>query len=193
MATEVSDLTRCSFPMLFSLWCDLFNFIAGIALFHLGGAHILIATGYLLFHLASLLYLMFFKKLGFKFHLKTTRLLIIVPQVFLFFSTIAVRAEIYENELLCKIGVGFGFIWSLSCFLLVIINEYCVWPKNFHSSPDKRDERKVVVEMPRKAVNKVNQQHRVKKMYPDSDIDVQYANEQVQANAPPLNLYEPVK
>ena len=34
----------------------------------------------------------------------------------------------------------------------------------------------VVVEMPRKAVNKVNQQHRVKKMYPDSDIDVQYAN-----------------
>ena len=51
----------------------------------------------------------------------------------------------------------------------------------------------VVVEMPRKAVNKVNQQHRVKKMYPDSDIDVQYANEQVQANAPPLNLYEPVK
>ena len=51
----------------------------------------------------------------------------------------------------------------------------------------------VVVEMPRKAVNKVNQQHRVKKMYQDSDIDVQYANEQVQANAPPLNLYEPVK
>merc|ERR1711915_856094 len=153
---------------MFSLWSDLFNFIVGISLFTLGGTHVLLAAGYLIFHFASILYLILFKKLGFKYHLKTTRLLILVPQFIL-------------------------FIWSLACFLLVIITEYCICSKNVHSGQEKDKGKKVVIEMPRKAARD-NSQHRSRKLYPDSDVklaskqaDVQYANEQVQPNAPPMN------
>jgi len=213
MANEETKLTRCSFQMMFSFWSDLFNFIAGIGLFHLGGTHILIATGYLIFHLASLLYLMLFKKLGFKYHLKTTRLLILAPQLFLFIPAIIVRAEnrYLDHQLivLCKSGVVFGFIWSLACFLLVIITEYCDCSKTVPPNNDKPEERKVMIEMPMKATNtnvgSLNKDHKLRKVYPDTDVEnsnqqaeVQYANAianeqvQVQANAPPMNWYEHV-
>merc|ERR1712098_44976 len=125
MANEETKLTRCSFQMMFSFWSDLFNFTAGIGLFHLGSTHILIATGYLIFHLASLLYLMLFKKLGFKYHLKTTRLLILAPQLFLFIPAIIVRAEnrYLDHQLivLCKSElslVSFG-LWLVSSWSLL--------------------------------------------------------------------------
>ena len=63
--------TSCSFLMLSSLWCDIFNLITGIGVIFNGILNP--GIGYILIHLISIFYMMFYKKLGFKYHVRTTR------------------------------------------------------------------------------------------------------------------------
>merc|ERR1712098_51212 len=48
---------------------------------------ILLSIGYIILHLGSISYLIFYRKLGFRYHLKTCRILILVPQMFLLINS----------------------------------------------------------------------------------------------------------
>ena len=111
--------TPCSFLMLSSLWSDIFNLITGIGVIFNG---ILIpGIGYILVHLISILYLMFYKKLGFKYHVRTTRCLMVIPSAFLLAYTL-IQYDYprwsYRTQGLDVICVSVGFTWTAICALL---------------------------------------------------------------------------
>ena len=75
------ELMKCSFLMLYGCWCDIFNISAGAMVCVSGGPFSLIGASIIMIHLASLFYMVLHQKLGFQYHEKTSRLLMIYPQL----------------------------------------------------------------------------------------------------------------
>ena len=91
--------TSCSFLMLYCLWCDIFNIILGVGIIFDGtsrtstdskynGLILTSGSGFIMIHSASIIYLMFHKKLRIKYHLPATRFLLIVGDIFLLTFTL---------------------------------------------------------------------------------------------------------
>ena len=70
-----------------------------------------IGIGYIVVHLLSIGYLALHKKLEFKYHLKTTRLIILIPQLLLVFLTVAM------NFIRINVGGGVKYVDVLCCQL----------------------------------------------------------------------------
>ena len=137
--------TACSFLQMLGLWCDIFNIIVGVSALVRGIA--IAGIGYLVVHLASILYLVFHKKLGFKYHQTTTRSLLIIPEVFLviymslLFDTSHYKYlyksqyQYYSEDLYhyytdetfeLEISMIYiGFAWSIVCGVSSLISFYC--------------------------------------------------------------------
>merc|ERR1719228_3002669 len=83
MSDSPNIIRKCSVTMMMSLYSDVINIVAGALLnfAHIYG--ILLSIGYIILHLVSIGYLLFYRKLGFRYHLKTSRILILFPQIFL--------------------------------------------------------------------------------------------------------------
>ena len=113
--------TACTFAMLFSLWSDVFNILVGVGA--LVNSIWISGIGYIVVHSASIIYLMFYKKLGFKYHFFTTRILMVVPDIFLLTNTL-----LYPPRWSWRYGpfgleitsLCVGFAWSLMCALLAL-------------------------------------------------------------------------
>ena len=125
---KVDGKISCSFIMLFCLWCDIFNTIIGVMGFHL---HPPIALGYIFIHLISIIYLIFQKKIGFKYHLASTRFLMLVPCVFLLVFMLILNYKYYDRHYFSSgleiytvdawaiyWSIGIGLAWSTICALM---------------------------------------------------------------------------
>ena len=88
MSDSPNIIRKCSVTMMMSLYSDVINIVAGALLnfAHIYG--ILLSIGYIILHLVSIGYLLFYRKLGFRYHLKTSRILILFPQIFLLINSI---------------------------------------------------------------------------------------------------------
>eukprot|EP00088_Acartia_fossae_P037557 TRINITY_DN38760_c0_g1_i2.p1 TRINITY_DN38760_c0_g1~~TRINITY_DN38760_c0_g1_i2.p1 ORF type:complete len:151 (-),score=14.73 TRINITY_DN38760_c0_g1_i2:57-509(-) len=121
--------TACSLPMLMSLWSDVFSLVAAILLMtsSLGFPYeskfikIGISISYIVVHLISIGYLVFYKKLGFRYHLKTTRIMILIPQLMLLVFTILTNYYWIAN-----IAVIAGFVLSVITTFTILIANYCI-------------------------------------------------------------------
>jgi len=129
------ELKPCSFLMLFGLWCDLFNITAGALLCINLDIFATIGASTIIINLVSILYMVLHKKLGFQYHQKISRLLIIYPQlchlVFAFwcYGTLIKEEKIKEADIYLEvpiIGLFVGFIWSLMSVVQMLFSEYCV-------------------------------------------------------------------
>jgi len=116
--------------MMISLYSDILNIVAGAFLncFQLFG--ILLSIGYIVLHLGSISYLIFHRKLGFRYDLKTSRILILVPQMYLLICSQVWIGPPRDSASfvpgITKICLIIGFLMSLVCMLSVIFSEYCV-------------------------------------------------------------------
>ena len=141
----MSEETACSFLKIFGLWCDLFNIIVGVGVLSRG--IVTSGIGYLLVHIVSISYLVFHKKLGFKYHQSTTRILVLIPDLFLVIYTVLSSPSYrcsyespsyhrsyvspsyrcsYETQGLEIALVFLGFAWSFICAVSSLISFYCV-------------------------------------------------------------------
>jgi len=133
MSESPTLIKKCSVTMMMSLYSDILNIVAGAFLncFHIFG--ILLSIGYIILHLGSISYLIFYRKLGFRYHLKTCRILILVPQMFLLINSqvwIGDTSHPHSASFvpgITKICLLVGFVMSLVCMLSVIMSEYCVF------------------------------------------------------------------
>ena len=101
--------------MLSSLWCDVFNLIIGIGLLING---ILIpGIGYILIRLISIFYMMFYKQLGFKYHVRTTRNMMMFCEFLLAYTLFRYDHPIWGYT----VAVHWTTICSLTCM-------YDLWP-----------------------------------------------------------------
>merc|ERR1719378_914144 len=130
--------------MMMSLYSDVINIVAGALLnfAHIYG--ILLSIGYIILHLVSIGYLLFYRKLGFRYHLKTSRILILFPQIFLLINSIVwigkrshygpySASYVPGITLICII---MGFAMSLLCVLTVVISEHCVFNRRENVKAD---------------------------------------------------------
>merc|ERR1711915_237432 len=133
MSESLTLIKKCSVAMMMSLYSDILNIVAGAFLncFNIFG--ILLSIGYILLHLGSISYLIFYRKLGFLYHLKTCSILILVPQMFLLINSlvwIGDTSHPYSASFvpgITKFCLLVGFVMSMVCMLTVIISEYCVF------------------------------------------------------------------
>ena len=112
----------CSFWMLFGLWGDVFNIILGIGV--LTNGDVIAGIGYILTHLASLLYLVFHRKFGVKYHEIATRTIMIVPQTFCIIHSF-MQDNHYRRTDFPKGLILLGLGWSLTCAFSLIIKQCC--------------------------------------------------------------------
>ena len=132
MMENKTEKTACSFLMLYCLWCDIFNIILGVGIMinagscnRYNGLILTAGSGFILIHFASIIYLMFHKKLEIKYHLPATRFLLIVGDIFLLTFTLLTTRErlcdmwdsVIDIRDVQLASICAGVSWSLICAL----------------------------------------------------------------------------
>ena len=118
---EQSKDKSCNFFSFFCVGCDIYNIILGFLL------AILIPTpgvGFIILHAASILYLCVHEKLGFEYHLPTTRILMIFPDIlFTYYASLAgTDTWIGFERWITGCSIILGLILSIFCAFSSIIS-----------------------------------------------------------------------
>ena len=116
-----TNQSGCDILKLFGFWSDIFNLILGVGV--LSNGNITAGIGYILTHLASILYLVFHQKLGVQYHEIATRSMMIIPEVFCIIHSLIRDAG--PPRYFARGLILLGFAWSIISASFSIMNHCC--------------------------------------------------------------------
>ena len=99
---------------------------------HLPSEVIGISIGYIVVHLISIGYLVFYQKLGFRYHLKTARLVILVPQLVYLLLMLSIldnycHVDVQNTLEIISLILGIGHGMSFAITFSVLIADFCIF------------------------------------------------------------------